>query len=250
MQFQPGQCLSGRNIQFLPGKLTICGLSFKWNEYTKLWPSSSSSELEYPFKYVFKDVFLTLHPGSGLLLQGPNGSGKTTFLRCISGFLRPVNGCVLWDDVPIRSPQYFGWARSKIHFLSATVDRLDENRTAYENLLRYSLLCSRCESKMESLMEEKLLDYAIDRMGLRSLLWKPVKNLSSGQRRRVSFARILASPTPIWLLDEPSIALDRQAVTILEEVIDEHREDGGIVIVASHVNFRLDHAVSLQFDYS
>jgi heme exporter protein A len=234
-------------LRFIPGKLSICGLSFKWNQDSDA-SLLRSSELTTPLPdYVFKDVFVTLHPGSALLLRGPNGSGKTTFLRCITGALKAVNGCILWDDVPIYRSSYFDWACGKLQWIAANADGLLETRSIYENLLHYSLLYSHAESVSDSAIEMKQLDYAIDRMGLRSLLYKRISTLSTGQRRRVSLARVLASPTPIWLLDEPSIALDREMVHTLEDLLDEHRQDGGIILVASHVNFRLDHAVSLDF---
>ena len=91
------------------------------------------------------------------------------------------------------------------------------------------------------------LEYAIERMKISSLLQRFVGTLSMGQRRIISFARLLASPCPLWFLDEPTIALDIDAVSRLEEIIQEHRDDGGIVVVASHTNIKLSDAVSLRF---
>ncbi|HYM30017.1 MAG TPA: heme ABC exporter ATP-binding protein CcmA, partial [Candidatus Cybelea sp.] len=90
------------------------------------------------------------------------------------------------------------------------------------------------------------VDAGLRRLQLDHLHNLPARFLSAGQRRRVNLARLLLKPAPLWLLDEPTTALDREAAGIVAEIIAEHRRGGGMVLAASHVDLGLDGAAVLR----
>ncbi|PPE00267.1 hypothetical protein GOBAR_DD02704 [Gossypium barbadense] len=87
---------------------------------------------------------------------------------------------------------------------------------------------------------------ALELMGLGRLANDKARMLSMGQRKRLQLARLLAIDRPIWLLDEPSVALDDEGVRLLEYIIAEHRKKGGIVIVATHLPIQIEDAMNLR----
>lgn len=87
---------------------------------------------------------------------------------------------------------------------------------------------------------------AVELMGLGKLANEKARMLSMGQRKRLQLARLIAIDRPIWLLDEPSNALDDEGVKLLEYIIAEHRKRGGIVIVATHLPIKMEDAVVLR----
>lgn len=87
---------------------------------------------------------------------------------------------------------------------------------------------------------------ALELMGLGRLINEKASMLSMGQRKRLQLARLVALDRPIWLLDEPSVALDAEGVQLLEYIIAEHRKNGGIVIVATHLPIEIEDSMSLR----
>ncbi|KAJ4777590.1 hypothetical protein LUZ62_061847 [Rhynchospora pubera] len=83
-------------------------------------------------------------------------------------------------------------------------------------------------------------------MDMSRLMNEKARMLSMGQRKRLQLARLLAIDRPIWLLDEPSIALDAVGVRLLEYIIAEHRKKGGIVFVDTHLRIEIEDAMSLR----
>lgn len=168
-----------------------------------------------------------LAPGDALLLRGANGSGKSSLLRLLAGFLHPAAGRLQHSgsDVFADLPQW----RSLLHLIGYQ-DALKPSLTVAENLAAVAALLGGAQVR---------LAVALDCFGLQSLADTPARFLSSGQRRRAGLARLVAAPRPIWLLDEPATGLDATNRRRLEALIDEHRAAGGIAIVASHGDVRL-----------
>ncbi|KAK6151615.1 hypothetical protein DH2020_014250 [Rehmannia glutinosa] len=164
-----------------------------------------------------------------LALKGTNGSGKTTFLRMLAGFTRPSAGEILWNGHNITESGVFHQYKLHLNWLSLK-DAIKEKFTVLDNVQWFEIL----EGKQGKSMA------AIELMGLGRLAKEKARMLSMGQRKRLQLARLLAIDRPIWLLDEPSVALDDEGVKLLEYIIKEHRKKGGIVIVATHLPIEME----------
>ena len=173
---------------------------------------------------LFSDLSFSLSAGELLQVQGANGSGKTSLLRTLCGFMMPVAGEVRWRGENVREldEEYFAEMIYLGH-LNAIKDELN----ALENL-RISAGLAGC------VVDDKQVLAALRRMGLRGRETLPVKVLSQGQRRRVALARLLIGNFPLWILDEPLTALDVGAVGLMQELIGEHLANGGMVIYTTH----------------
>ena len=173
---------------------------------------------------LFSGLNFQLHLGQIMQVQGVNGSGKTSLLRSLCGFLMPDEGDIVWRGESIREldEEYYAELLYLGH-LNAIKDEL----SALENLLISAGL-----SGVE--LEEKEAMAALRRMGLRGKELLPVKVLSQGQRRRVALARLLVTDAPLWVLDEPLTALDVGAVDMMQELIGEHLSNSGMVIFTTH----------------
>ncbi|KAE8807783.1 ABC transporter I family member 1 [Hordeum vulgare] len=184
---------------------------------------------------VLRDINVSVHDGTALVLTGANGSGKTTFLRMLAGFSRPSAGEILWNGHDVTSPGVFQQYKLQLNWMSLK-DAVKEKLTVLENVQWFELL----EGKHGRSAP------AIELMGLGRLMNDKARMLSMGQRKRLQLARLLAIDRPIWLLDEPSVALDSEGVKLLEYIIAEHRKKGGIVIVATHLPIEIEDSMNLR----
>lgn len=162
---------------------------------------------------------LSFHAAAGTLLAvtGPNGAGKSSLLRMLAGFLRPEAGSLVFhgsaEDEPIA--HYLGHA-----------DALKPALTLRETLSFWAALYGG-ERRADPMS-------AGARVGLRHALDLPAGVLSAGQRRRAGLARLLTAPRPLWLLDEPASALDREGGLLLGDIMAEHLAAGGLIVAATH----------------
>ena len=173
---------------------------------------------------LFQDLNLTVSGGECLHIRGENGVGKTSLLRILTGLSKPESGEVLWSGQSI-ARDALDYHR-KLLFLGHR-DALKEDLTALENLQLYASLDD------VGLSQDKALA-ALWRFGLRGREYLPVNCLSAGQKRRVLMARMLTRQARLWILDEPFNALDVHAVEVLQGLIAEHVEQGGLVVLTSH----------------
>ena len=189
-------------------------------------------------RLVFTDLDFRLEPGEALMLLGPNGSGKSSLLRIMAGLLKPFRGTLAWDDLDVRDEP--DQHRRRIHYVGH-LDAVKPVLSAAENLAFWAQLGGAADPHAHALR-------ALGRFGVPHIAPVPGRYLSAGQKRRLNLSRILASPAPLWLLDEPTVALDRAAVRLLEDIIAEHRAAGGMVVLSTHADIALPGHRVLQLD--
>jgi len=177
-------------------------------------------------RIVFGGLGFAADAGDALVLTGPNGSGKSSLLRLMAGLARPAAGRILWDGRPIADDPEAHAAR--LRFLGH-LDAVKPALTVAENLAVWQRLASVPAGVPGGAAA------ALDRFGLGPLAGTPARFLSAGQRRRLALARVVAVPAPLWLLDEPTVALDAAAVAAVEAAIAAHRAAGGVVAVSTNV---------------
>lgn len=173
---------------------------------------------------LFTGLSFSVHSGQIMQVQGANGSGKTSLLRTLCGFLMPDEGVIAWrgENIHELDEDYYAELLYLGH-LNAIKDEL----SALENLRISAGLSG-------NKLDEKEALAALRRMGLRGRERLPAKVLSQGQRRRVALARLLTSDAKLWILDEPLTALDVGAVGLIQELIAEHLAQQGMVIFTTH----------------
>jgi heme exporter protein A len=169
---------------------------------------------------LFTALAFSLASGETMLVTGPNGAGKTTLIRTIAGFLRPDAGAARLDDAEGEVE-----LASSVHYLGHR-DGLKAALTVRENLALAPVLMGGSGLTAGA---------AAERLRLVPLLDLAVAVLSAGQRRRVALARLLMVRRPLWLLDEPTAALDASSSEIVAGLILEHAADGGMTLAATHL---------------
>ncbi len=173
---------------------------------------------------LFAGLGFQLEAGELLYLQGRNGAGKTSLLRMIIGLLPPEAGEIRWKGKSIRgSGDEF---RADLCYLGH-LNAIKEELTPLENLLASAHLAD------ETLSEDDALD-ALEQVGLAGREDLACKYLSQGQKRRVALARLVKERRPLWVLDEPFVALDVAAVDWLAGIISAHLQRGGLAVMTTH----------------
>jgi len=180
---------------------------------------------------VFEGLDFAVEAGQALALTGRNGAGKTTLLRLIAGLLELAHGRLeLTGGAPDLT------LAEQAHYVGHR-DALKPALTVRENLQFWYAFLGGHNASAAS---------ALEAVGLAGLAALPAAYLSAGQRRRLAIARLVAAPRPIWLLDEPTAALDAASQQRLAELMREHLARGGIIVAATHGPLGLDGARELR----
>lgn len=178
---------------------------------------------------LFKDLNFSAQPGDLIELRGPNGSGKTSLLRILSGLAAPAAGEVKWNNQKIQSlGEEYSATVSYLGHQNAVKDEL----SAIENL-RISSAVSGHPLRVAEARE------ILARVGLAQQQNLPARALSAGQRRRLAMTHLLTAKATFWILDEVLTSLDDAAVSLSREIIGEHLKNGGLAIVATHQDLNL-----------
>ena len=174
-------------------------------------------------RILFENLNIAVQKGDLIQLVGPNGAGKTTLLRLMAGLNQDFSGEVRWNGQNIQSC-FHDYARQRLYI--GHLSAIKKILTPLENLR--SFVSSWQEVKEDDLWQ------ALEKVTLAGYEDVPCQQLSAGQQRRVALARLLVTPTPLWILDEPFTALDKEGVAWLEQQLAQHVEKGGSVLITSH----------------
>lgn len=171
---------------------------------------------------LFGDLNFHLKGGQVLLVEGPNGCGKTTLLRILCGIRAQDSGKVFWCGKAIEE------LKAIYHQHMAYVghhDGVKGDLTVMENIRLAQALGKPSFRSVETILRK------IQLVGYDDVL---TQVLSAGQRRRLALSRLLATDSELWILDEPFTSLDSRGIIIFEKLMTEHTAAGGLVVMTSH----------------
>ena len=226
-------------------------------------------------RLVLSDLELTLGAGETILVAGRNGTGKSTLLRTLAGLLHPAAGTIRYgladDEVRgVETAHYLGYedalkpsltVRENLAFwaamlgLSASARRGSEAAGCRRGLgaspstadaAAAPPTMSRVAPRPPFTGEDLSVSDALSAYGIARLIDLPAGYLSAGQKRRVALARLLLAARPVWLLDEPLIALDAAAQAIVVALMAAHTAAGGAILVASHQPIAASRIIALD----
>ena len=181
--------------------------------------------LERGARSVIANLSFAVGAGEALILTGANGAGKTTLLRALAGLLPPSDGKITLDGGASDAT-----LAEQCHFIGHQ-NGLKSTLTASENLAFWGQYLDATPATPQTAR----IANALAHFNLTPLASIPAGYLSAGQKRRLGLARLLVTPRPVWLLDEPTVSLDAASVSLLASVINAHVAAGGIVIAATHL---------------
>jgi heme exporter protein A len=187
-------------------------------------------------RLIFTGLDVRLAAGGVLLLTGSNGSGKSSLLRLLATLIEPATGSLLWGAAAVAddAARY----RMALHYVGH-LDAAKPALTPRETLAFWSIMRGSAAPAV---------DGALAAFGLEAVADWPCRWLSAGQRRRLALARLVAAPAPVWLLDEPTAALDSQSEARLVATIAAHRAAGGRAVIATHQPIAIQDITTLALD--
>lgn len=183
-------------------------------------------------RLLFEDLSFSVRSGELLRIAGVNGSGKTTLLRLLCGLALPDEGEIRWDGKPVKTTSE-AWRRQTSYLGHNLGVKLE--LTPLENLAFARGISGLCS--------DEPLDQLLDRVGLYGFEYDPCRTLSQGQRRRVALARLMFTRTPLWILDEPFVALDTAGIEFVAELLKQQTDQGGMVILTTHQDTALQNRI-------
>ena len=187
--------------------------------------------------FIFMKISFKLSDGEALVLTGRNGWGKSTLLRTVAGLLRPERGQVKIAGEGIEAEMRPSEA---CHYLGHR-NAMKTELTVSENLRFWKDFLGDFHGAAGVAIDE-----AAESVGLAGITHLPFGYLSAGQQRRFAMAKLLVAWRPVWILDEPTAALDRAADDMFTDLVKGHLAKGGIVLAATHQPLGLEKAQELQ----
>lgn len=173
-------------------------------------------------RVLFKGLNIQLGEGQILLVEGKNGSGKTSLLRILTGLALPESGEVLWCGRPIADvgAEYYEQVNYVGHH-----DGIKRDLTCLENLRLVQAMGKPIDID---------LDEALRKVNLYRFGENFVATLSAGQKRRLAMARMVVTEARVWIMDEPFTSLDKASMAMFQDMFEEHLRGGGVIVMTSH----------------
>ncbi|WP_313194827.1 heme ABC exporter ATP-binding protein CcmA [Shinella zoogloeoides] len=185
---------------------------------------------------IFQDISFEIGGGEALVVKGPNGSGKSTLLRVLAGLLPAHSGSAKL----LAAAQPIGQLGEAAHYLGHR-NAMKRELTVEENLSFWKSFFGDFAGGAGVPIAE-----AVEAVGLGGIAHLPFGYLSAGQQRRMAMAKLLVSWRPVWILDEPTAALDAAAEAMFADLVTAHLAQGGIAIAATHQPLGLEGVKELR----
>ncbi|HOW37367.1 MAG TPA: metal ABC transporter ATP-binding protein [Candidatus Izemoplasmatales bacterium] len=196
----------------------------------------------YGHKLVLNNLSLTVRPGDFLVVEGKNGTGKTTMIKCLLGINAVPNGMIFLDHEDINA--FRDW--TKIGCVSQSVDDFN-----YEFPITVNEILTM--SKLRKIKQNRKLKL-LDQMGILEILNENINALSGGQRQRVFIVKSMLNHPKILILDEPTANIDKKNVEYFYQTVNELNSEGTTVILITHDEFldayNWSHILQLNTDLS
>jgi heme exporter protein A len=183
-------------------------------------------------RLLFQGLSLRVEGGEAVALTGANGAGKTSLLRAVAGFIAPTAGRIGFEG-SAGALEADEARRADIHLVGHQ-DALKSGRTVAEELDFQIGWTGAEKGRLAGSMQAMGIAFALAALDLERLERLEIRKLSAGQRRRVALARLVGSPRPLWLLDEPMAPLDAAHRQGFGELMREHLRNGGLILAAVH----------------
>ena len=183
---------------------------------------------------IFKDINFSVKSNQTMLVRGKNGSGKTSLLRVLAGYIKNYSGNILFNGNNIKNDKEF---LSEFRFLGQK-NTLKGNLSVQQNIAMWELIY---QVKSDTNEISRILN-------IEEILNVDINSLSDGQKKRISLARLIISNAKVWLLDEPLVYLDQDKIDLLQNIILRHNKRGGITIYSSNTDINLEYDSSIIMD--
>lgn len=187
--------------------------------------SFDNLSLERAERLIAEGLSARVGSGAALLLMGPNGSGKSSLLRALAGLMLPAAGRIAWDGADIAKTS--DAHRARLCFIGHQ-DAVKPGLTVAENLNFWAGFGGGDVAG------------ALATFKLTNLADRPARFLSAGQRRRLALSRLALRRSALWLLDEPTTALDSDSRRAFLVLLRDHLDGGGIAVIATHEDLGID----------
>ena len=185
-------------------------------------------------RLIFKDINFSVKSNQTMLVRGKNGSGKTSLLRILAGYIKNYSGNILFNGNNIKNDKEL---LSEFRFLGQK-NTLKGNLSVQQNIAMWELIY---QVKSDTNEISKILN-------IEQILNVDINSLSDGQKKRISLARLIISNAKVWLLDEPLVYLDQDKIDLLQNIILRHNKRGGITIYSSNTDINLEYDSSIIMD--
>lgn len=189
----------------------------------------------YDDRLLFDNVNFQVASGELLHLRGPNGSGKTTLLKLLAGLIQPLEGKISYQGESIHK---------QLNVYQQSITYLG-HKNAIHALLT---IRENCQFFLNHALNNVQLDLLLEAWDLIHDADVPCELLSAGQRRRVGLLRLFLGDAPIWLLDEPFVALDEKSIHLLGECFQRHLAQKGSIVLTSHQKLPLNAHQYQEYD--